>query len=287
MSYTPLFGVGVSAVMAVAVALLAWSLLDIGINGVSRYRRVFTDQARLSLRELFLFVDPGQLFILNMATATVLTTLAWVTSGSLVLGLVTGTLIGMLPRFALHLLRQRRLQLLDRQLPDALLMLAGSMKAGASLTLALQHLGPELRPPLSQELALLLREQRLGVSLDLALDSLDRRVGLPSIALSVCAIRIASETGGQLAETLERTSHALRSKLAMEQKIRALTSQGKLQAIVVGSLPLLVIAVLYQMEPEAMRLLFTTEMGWATLATIAVLELAGVVIIRKIVNIDV
>ena len=100
-------------------------------------------------------------------------------------------------------------------------------------------------------------------------------------------MRIAAETGGQLAETLERASQTLRTKLAMEGKIRALTSQGKLQAIVVGALPLFLMYVLNKMEPEAMNLMFTTRMGYATLAVIALLEIFGVLIIRKIVDIDV
>ena len=134
---------------------------------------------------------------------------------------------------------------------------------------------------------MVLREQRLGVALDEALENLNERVPLQSVTLTVSAMRIAAETGGQLAETLERASQTLRSKLAMEGKIRALTSQGKLQAIVVGALPLFLMYVLNKMEPEAMNLLFTTRMGYATLAVIALLEFFGVLIIRKIVDIDV
>ncbi len=133
----------------------------------------------------------------------------------------------------------------------------------------------------------MLREQRLGVSLDEALENLNRRVPLQSITLATSAMRIAAETGGQLAETLERASQTLRGKLAMEGKIRALTSQGKLQAIVVGVLPVLLLFVLNKMEPQAMNLMFTSRPGWATLAVIGLLECFGVFFIRKIVDIDV
>jgi tight adherence protein B len=103
----------------------------------------------------------------------------------------------------------------------------------------------------------------------------------------VAAMRIADETGGQLAEALERASQTLRQKLAMEGKIRALTSQGKLQAWVVGALPLLLMAVLNKMEPQAMNLMFTSRAGWACLVVIGLFEFFGVMIIRKIVDIDV
>ena len=101
------------------------------------------------------------------------------------------------------------------------------------------------------------------------------------------AVRIATETGGSLAETLERTAHTIRSRLQMEGKIRALTAQGKLQAWVVGLLPLVLMMVLNKMEPEAMSLMWNTRIGWATLVVIGLLEVMGIYVIRKIVAIDV
>jgi len=133
----------------------------------------------------------------------------------------------------------------------------------------------------------MLREQRLGVTLEHSLANLGRRVPTQTTTLVVSAMRIASETGGGLAETLERTAHTIRSRLQMEGKIRALTSQGKLQAWVVGMLPMLLMLVLNNMEPEAMSLLWHTRMGWATLTVIAIFEFMGIYVIRKIIAIDV
>jgi tight adherence protein B len=277
----------VTMAVAVAIALLTWSLFDIGTRGLERYRRMFTERTNFSMRELFLFIEPERLFALNLSLMLLVGAATWLLSGSVVTALVALIAAAFLPRQALRYLRRKRLDLLEQQLPDALLTLAGGMKAGVSLTQAIQQLSAESRPPVSQEFDMVLREQRLGVSLDDALDNLGRRVPLQSITLTVSAMRIASETGGQLAETLERASQTLRTKLAMEGKIRALTSQGKLQAMVVGALPLFLLFVLNKMEPEAMSLMFTTPMGYATLAVIALLEIFGVLIIRKIVDIDV
>ena len=284
---TQLLVIGASAGVAVAVAMLVWSLIDIGTTGLARYRAVFTERTHFNLRELFLFVEPGRLFVLNVSTIVLMFALSWVASRSLVIAAAAGAAAAVAPRIVLAWLRRRRLETMEQQLPDALLMIAGGMKAGVSLTQAIQQLVLEARPPISQEFDLTLREQRLGVSLDEALDNLNRRVPLQSATLAVSAMRIATETGGQLAETLERASHTLRSKLAMEGKIRALTAQGKLQAWVVGALPLFLLFVLNEMEPQAMNLMFTTQMGWATLLVIGLLELFGVLIIRKIVDIDV
>ncbi len=278
---------GATVAVALAATLLVWALIDIGTNGLARYRRVFTERTHFSLRELFLFIEPSRLFMLNLAAMLLVAVLAWAVTRSLMLSLLAAVALAFVPRIVLRFLHRRRLDKMEQQLPDALMMLAGGMKAGVSMTQAIQQLVLEAQPPISQEFDLMLREQRLGVPLDEALDNLNGRVPLQSVTLTVSAMRIAGETGGQLAETLERAAQTLRSKLAMEGKIRALTSQGKLQAIVVGALPVFLILVLNEMEPQAMHLMFTTRAGWATLVVIALLEFFGVLIIRKIVDIDV
>jgi tight adherence protein B len=276
-----------AVVTAIAITLLVWAVADIGSNGLARYRRLFTASTNVSLRELFVFVDPKRLFALNLALILLVAMLTFVATRSALLGVLFGVTASALPSLALRWLRRRRLETLEQQLPDALLMLAGGLKAGVGLNQAIGQLVREAQPPISQELDLLLREQRLGVSMDEALDNLHQRVPLQSVTLVVAAMRIAAETGGQLAEALERASQTLRQKLAMEGKIRALTSQGKLQAWVVGALPLLLMFVLSKMEPQAMGLMFTSRAGWACLVVIGLFEFFGVMIIRKIVDIDV
>lgn len=272
--------------VGLAVALLAWVAVDVGTQGLARYRVLFTERTRVNLRELFLFVDTTRLWALNMAlTLVAMATAAWV--GGPVPGAAAAALAFAAPWIVTRWLRRRRLLAIEQQLPDGLLLLAGGLRAGSSLAGALQQFVRESRPPLAQEFDLMLREQRLGVPLDTALEGLSRRVPLQSMVLAVSAMRIAAETGGGLAEALERASHTLRSKLAMEGKIRALTSQGKLQAVVVGLLPVGMLAALLKLEPHDMGLLFTTHMGWGTLAAIVLLEAFGVVLIRKIVAIDV
>lgn len=272
---------------AVAMALLVLAIADIGADGLSRYRQAFTENAHIGLRELFLFLDPHRLFVLHLSFGLMAGLIAWAVSSSLFLGLLGSAISAILPRLTLKFMRRRRLLNLEHQLPDAAMTLSGSLRAGANLTQALAQLAREGQPPLSQEVELTLREQRLGVPLDTCLEGLDRRIASQSMTLAVSAMRIAQETGGGLAEALERASQTLRTKLAVEAKIRTLTAQGKLQGVVIGLLPLVLMAVLDRMEPEVMHLLYTTPTGWMTLAVVAVLELLGVFFVRKIVTIDV
>ena len=278
---------GISVVVCLAAGLLSWVILEQGGAAMQRYRASFTDRTRFQAREFFLFVDPARLFIANLAVMLLGGILAWVMTGSPMLALPVFFGLGLLPRALYGWMRERRLQQFDAQLPDALLMLSGGLRAGIGLNAATQQLVAESQPPLAQEFSLMLREQRLGVTLEQSLTNLGRRIPTDTTTLVVSAMRIAAETGGGLAEALERTSHTVRSRLQMEGKIGALTAQGKLQAWVVGMLPLALMAVLNKMEPESMSYLWHSRVGWATLAVIAFLEIMGVVLIRKIVAIDV
>ncbi|MCL4759974.1 MAG: type II secretion system F family protein [Rhodocyclaceae bacterium] len=273
--------------IAATVSLLVWAGIDLGSKLLLAYRTHFTRKTDFRLRELFVFVDPSRLYAINLALMMLAGGACWVLVHSLTLALGVAALFAFLPHLAFAWMRRRRIERIEGQLPDALQMIAGAAKAGLSLPSAVRQVSAELAPPLSQEFALLQHEQRLGVSIDDALENLSHRVPVPSVHLMVSAMRIASETGGGLAETLERTAATLRSQHAMELKIRALTAQGKLQAWVVGLLPLFLLWVLARMEPDAMSLLWTTRIGWGVLVAVAIMEFFGVWIIRRIVAIDV
>lgn len=275
------------AVFALSAALLAWFVVDLGTVTLARYRASFTERAKFQAEEFFLFIDPRKLFAANLAVMAIGGMLVWLASSSALLGLAAFVALGLLPRWLYRYLRLRRQKKFDEQMPDALMMLAGSMRAGVGLNAAMHQLVREAQPPLTQEFALVLREQRLGVTLEQSLAGLNRRVPTQTATLVVSAMRVAIETGGGLVETLECTAQTIRSRQQMEGKINALTAQGKLQAWVVGLLPIVLMLILDKMEPEAMAMLWHTRMGWATLAVIAFLELVGIYLIRKIVAIDV
>lgn len=276
-----------TGVFALAATLLAWFVIDVGSTAMARYREGFTERAGFQVKEFFLFIEPQKLFAAHLAVMLLASLALGMISGSVLLALVIFISMSFLPRFLYRWFRARRLRKFDEQLPDALMMLAGGMRAGVGLVSAIQQLVMEAQPPLGQEFAVLLREQRMGVTLEQSLNGLSRRVPTQSTILIVSAMRIASETGGGLAETLERTAHMIRSRLQLEGKIDALTAQGKLQAWIVGLLPLVMMLILDRMEPEAMAHLWHTRLGWGVLAVIAFLEIMGMYVIRRIVAIDV
>lgn len=274
-----------------AAGMSAGMLLLMSVRGVRVAARTLDQMqeqtSRRELADLFIFIDPRSLRLLTAAAVLVCATLALFLTGSLLIAAALGAIALTAPALTWRWLRRRRHRLLTRQLPDALSLLAASLRAGQGLPQSLTQLGQRQPEPLSQELRLLTRKQRLGVPLDRAFAELRARVPGTDYALFATSVRVARELGGNLAETLERLAGSLRRKLAMEDKISALTAQGRIQGLIVGLLPLLLMCVLLLMEPQTMRPLFHSPLGWAVLAVIATLEIAGFLLIRRIVRIEV
>lgn len=281
------FAMMVAGSFAIAVVALLFAGLRAGRWGSARHRERLRRLSDVDLAELFVFVEPRRFVRWNFAALLVvpallglLTGRAWVAAGAALAVLVLPT--------ALHRrLRAARLRRLQRQLPDAMTAIAAGLRGGLSLWQALE-LVPRHQPrPVAQEFSLVLRQQRLGLPLEEAMQGLAARTGLHDVRMLVATLGIARDLGGGLAEVLERLAESVRRRVAMEDRIDALTAQGRMQGAIVGALPLLVAAALYVMEPASMGRLFTTTVGWLVIAVVAVLELVGWALIRKVVRIDV
>jgi tight adherence protein B len=156
-----------------------------------------------------------------------------------------------------------------------------------ALPQALEKIGAQSVGPMQEELAIVLREYRLGADLVLALDRMNRRMPCEDIRLLVSAIRLTTETGGSLASVLAEMAAMIRARRELFDKIKALTAEGRFEAFVMSCAPLAAFFILYFQQPELMRPLYTTGMGWATIGAVAALVAAGYFTIRKIVSIEV
>ncbi|WP_404813214.1 type II secretion system F family protein [Acidithiobacillus thiooxidans] len=263
--------------------LLSFASRQLLYRGQNRFAR----DSQMGLKSLFIFADPVLLWKLNLMLLAVLPVLTWWASGSVVVAAGAAFLILLLPRLIMRWLQKRRLDRLHAQLPDALMMLASGLRSGANLQQAMEGLSRDLSPPISQELGLVVREQRLGAAFEDAIDLLAERIPSPDVQLVASALRISREVGGSLADTVARLGETIRKRLMMEQKIKSLTAQGRLQGIVMTALPALIILALLQIEPQAMGALFSTTQGWAVLAVAILCEILGYFWIRKIVSIEV
>lgn len=273
--------------LALSAVLLAFVIWKIGNHLLQSYRDKVLGDTSVKLSEMFIFLETAVLIKISATATFIVPLLLLVFTGNPVLALGGAAFCLFGPSFFHKRLKERRRRILIRQLPDTLDSLVGALRSGMSLQQALGLLSEQLPKPSNQEFGLVVRKLRMGVGLDDVLEELEQRLASQEYTMFTTCMRIAREVGGNLTESLERLSDTIRKKLAMEDKIVALTSQGKMQGIIVGCLPLFLMWVLTAMEPEAMAPLFNTLLGYAVLCVIFLLELIGFLLIRKIVRIDV
>lgn len=278
--WIPALAIGLGA------ALVGWGIARMAARALGHHRRHLAHLNQVQLVELFLFVEPATFLRINLlALLTATVVFGWLAGlyGAALAMLLTAVA----PRALYVWLRRRRLRALERQLPDIADSIASSLRAGLGLGQAIARVAQHQPPPAAQEFALLVREHRLGIPLEQALSDLAVRSDLRDLHMLVATLGIARDLGGGLADALERLGASIRRRLIMEDRIRALTAQGRLQGIVMGVLPIALGAVLFVLEPVQMRKLFTEPVGWLTIGGVVFLECAGFLLLRRIVSIRV
>lgn len=275
------------ALIFVLFTAMIWFVSNLSTQAFGHYQRVFTSTAETKLEKMFMFFDYKKMFFTNVFLLVGVPAFIYLITGNAFYTVVAFLATVFSPKIILRFLDKKRKDSINQALPDALAQIAGSMRSGSTFTSSIENMVNETKGPISQEFSLLLKEQKIGISQQDALENLGDRVNLEDVDLVITAALIAKDVGGNLAETFERLSDMLRKKVEMEGKIKALTSQGKMQGWVVGCLPFGIIFALTYVEPESIGPIFTTYLGWGFLAVILLLELMGGLVIRKIVSIDV
>lgn len=164
---------------------------------------------------------------------------------------------------------------IERQLPDALGLQAGALRAGQSLVKSLRILAEETKPPFRDDLQQMLQEVDLGRPLDEALEELSARVGSPDLDLWVTSMLIHRQTGANLARVIDVLAQRVGQRIRLRREIKAMTAQGRLSGLVVALAPLTFFALLSIGSREQMEFLYTTPMGWTLLTVGLGLNLAG------------
>jgi len=200
---------------------------------------------------------------------------------------LVGIAFGFLPLFWLTFRRKRRLKKFASQLPDALELLARALRAGHSLAAGFQLVSQEGSMPISEEFGQVFEEQNLGIPFEEALESLVQRVPNLDLKFFVTAIVLQRQTGGDLAEILDKIGRLIRERFRIWGQVQALTGEGRLSGVVLLALPPLLFVTVYQMNPEYLQLLFTDDLGKKMLIGGVLMQLLGALVIRKIVNIRV
>jgi tight adherence protein B len=205
------------------------------------------------------------------------------------LGLFTSVGFGvsggiLLPNFYVNGRRASRFKKFSNEFPNAVDVIVRGVKAGLPLVDCLRIISLEAQEPVKSEFRLLLEDQTLGVPMDQAVQKLPERIPLPEASFFSIVIAMQSRTGGSLAEALSNLSKVLRERKKMKAKIKAVSSEAKASAGIIGSLPVIVAALIYLTSPDYISLLFTTSTGHLALAASGIWMCIGIFVMRKMIN---
>ncbi len=201
--------------------------------------------------------------------------------------LVVAAVPGLLPLMLLYVRRRGRLKKFAGQLPDALELIARALRAGHSLPSGFQLVSQEMPAPIATEFQRAYDEQNFGVPLEDALKNLGRRVPNMDLQFFITAIQIQRQTGGDLAEILDKLGYVIRERFKLFGQVAALTAEGRLSGWILNALPILLLVALLKLNPNYVMLLFTDPLGRQMLIMAGIAQVMGAIAIRKIVNIRV
>jgi tight adherence protein B len=200
---------------------------------------------------------------------------------------VGAAVMATLPLLWLMYRRQKRLKVFAVQLPDALELISRALRAGHSLASGFNLVREEMPAPIGKEFGRAFEEQNLGIPLDDSLTALTERVPNLDLKFFATAIVLQRQTGGDLAEILDKIGYIVRERFKIWGQVQALTGEGRLSGVVLLGLPPVLFLAVYRLNPDYVMMLFTDPMGKKMLAVAVIMQVLGALVIRKIINIKV
>ena len=195
--------------------------------------------------------------------------------------------LGVSPLLYLRRKQKKRMRKLQGQLPDGLDLIARALKAGHAFTTGMRLAADEFEDPLGTELDETLDEINFGVSVSDALSNLANRLDSPDVRYFVVSVLIQRTTGGNLAEILENIARLIRERIKFQGKVRVLSAEGKLSAVILIALPFVIVIALRFLNPKYMNTLFTDPAGRIMAGTAVVMMTLGALVMKKIITIEV
>lgn len=289
------FGMAV-LVFSGATALSAFVLFAVYRVLMAKAESISMDADSVAMDPMRRFISPSRLVTVrfcSMVAAVVLIViflaLKDVFSMFIVLpaSLAAGVVGWKLPMAWLRRKLRQRKEAFDGQILNLTMNLSNGLKSGQALPQALDSVAKRVPPPMQEELAVVLRETRLGLDLPEALERLHSRMPGEDLRLLVTTVRLTLQTGGSLADVLGRMTEMIRARTEFQAKLKTMTAQGRFQAIAMSLAPAFVYVLLRLIDPELMKPLTSTFTGICAVCVVIVMLLVGYAVIRKIVTIEV
>ncbi len=242
---------------------------------------------RLMLYQADLKWTVGGLVLMSVFYWMVAANLVFWRTGETIFSMLIGAIAGIAPLFYVLHKRSARFNRFEERLPEALDMMVSALRAGHSLISSMGTVAKEAGEPVAQEFKKCFDEQNFGAELRTAMMDLVARVPIDDMRIVVTAILIQKESGGNLAEVLEKAAHIIRDRFRLKRQIRVHTAQGRMTGWILSILPVVLGLLLYMVNPDQLSLLWKKPIGVKMLYTASAMTIIGALIIRKIIRIRV
>ena len=251
----------------------------VNVQGALHLKRIL-DQADLH-------ITPSKLVMFSVLAGMLGAMTIGVLTQSIVMMIVAGIATATLPFLYVWFKRRQRLNMFLELLPDALDLVSRALSAGHAFSEALHMVATEMPEPIAGEFQKTYEEQNLGLSLKLALENLTQRIPLLDLHMCVTAVMIQRETGGNLAEILEKVAYTIRERFRIMGDLKTLTTSSRMSAWLLCGLPIAVSLVITLMNPEYMSILWKDPRGHVLIAIAMFMQVTGMLIVKKILNIKI
>ena len=241
----------------------------------------------LLLEQADVRLTPSKLLMMSGGLALVGAVVCVVAGLHYGLAVVAALVFSVLPFMWVLFRRKQRLAKFGKQLPDTLELISRALRAGHSLAAGCSLVADQMDDPIAAEFGRVYEEQNLGIPFDEALGGMTKRIPNLDLQFFCTAVILQRQTGGDLAEILDKIGHLVRERFKVWGTVQALTGEGRLSGIVLLALPPVLFVTMYRLNPDYINILFEDPMGNKMLAGAIVLQIVGALVIKKIINIKV
>ena len=265
------------------------ALMKDGIEGLTGIFKSIAE--RFNLKLMFAQADspitPETFIMISAGCGVFGAVICFIVIGQAAFAPIAAIVLGALPLLWMMFRRSKRLGKFTKQLPEALSLIARALRSGHSLASGMKVVCDEMQDPIGKEMNITYEEQNLGIPLDQALKNMFKRVPNLDLKFFATAVAIQRQSGGDLAEILDKISHVTRERQELLGHVQALTGEGRISGIVLMVLPIAIFLCVWKMNPDYVMVLFTDELGRKMVGVAIFLQILGAWSIKKIVQIKV
>ena len=247
----------------------------------------YLQNKKKKLTQAAVLMKPEEFLGISLICAAGLGLLLYLISKLIIIGLIFLPIGFVIPDLIIGVKRTKRIKKINSQLPEALNIISNGLRAGFSFTQAIGIVTNEISGPISEEFKKVLRDNALGKTLEEALNNMSERTSDEDLDMVITALIIQRQVGGNLAEILDTISETIRERVRIKSEIRTLTAQGRISGIIVSLLPFALAIGLSIINPGYLSVLFTTFIGKLMVILGVVLQLIGIFILTRLVDIKV